>query len=155
MVFLNDSNDLKSTASAGRSFHTFITLMLKKDVLIHHEANNRKYIQIQYTIKTENNLCKLNYSTITHRTWPLLSTVTIFSNILQPTKATACSPCTCHFLCDCTFLAHKLTDRSSHLTFFHVRDLYTYKPKRLGYRVLHEDPELLICQRRFKVSKYK
>ena len=33
MVFLNDCNDLKSTTPAGRSFHTFITLMLNKDVL--------------------------------------------------------------------------------------------------------------------------
>jgi len=33
MVVLNDCSDLKSTTSAGRSFHTFITLMLKKDVL--------------------------------------------------------------------------------------------------------------------------
>jgi len=33
MVVLNDCNDLKSTTSAGRAFHTFNTLMLKKDVL--------------------------------------------------------------------------------------------------------------------------
>ena len=32
MVLLNDCSDLKSTMSAGRSFHTFTTLMLKKDV---------------------------------------------------------------------------------------------------------------------------
>ena len=32
MVFLNDCSDLKTTMSAGRSFHTFTTLMLKKDV---------------------------------------------------------------------------------------------------------------------------
>jgi len=27
------TSDLKSTISAGRTFHTFITLMMKKDVL--------------------------------------------------------------------------------------------------------------------------
>jgi len=33
-VFLNDCSDLKSTMLAGRSFHTFTTLMLKNDVLV-------------------------------------------------------------------------------------------------------------------------
>jgi len=33
IVFLNNCKDLKSTMLAGRSFQTFTTLMLKKDVL--------------------------------------------------------------------------------------------------------------------------
>jgi len=32
-VFLNNCKDLKSTMLAGRSFQTFTTLILKKDVL--------------------------------------------------------------------------------------------------------------------------